>query len=97
MLPAPAWLSLLEAVRFVVEATGESENHVRAALRKAGLARAITATGCLHLSAHLDLARYFAHPALNEREPVPPDEWGTTISWVESRIARHDLVHAASG
>jgi hypothetical protein len=91
-LPVSALLSLPEAVRFVGEATGENETRVRTALREAGLAGAITATGCLHLSAHLDPARYFAHPALNEREPVPPDEWGTTISWLESHIARHDLV-----
>lgn len=91
-LPVSALLSLPEAVRFVGEATSENENHVRTALREAGLAGAITATGCSHLSTHLDPARYFAHPALNDREPVPPDEWGTTISWVESRIARYDLV-----
>jgi hypothetical protein len=91
-LPVSALLSLSEAVRFVGEATSEKENRVRAALREAGLAGAITATGCLHLSAHLDPARYFAHPALNEREPVPPEDWGTTISWMESRIGRYDLV-----
>jgi hypothetical protein len=91
-LPVSALLSLPEAVRFLEEATSENENRVRAALREAGLAGAITATGCLHSSSLPDPAKYFAHPALNEREPVPPHEWGTTISWLESRIGRYDLV-----
>jgi hypothetical protein len=91
-LPVSALLSLPEAVRFVGEATGENETRVRTALREAGLAGAITATGCLHLLAHPDPARYFAHRALNERETLPPETWGTTISWLESRIGRYDLV-----
>ena len=35
--PAPAWLSLLEAVQFVVEDTCESEDRVREVLTGAGL------------------------------------------------------------
>jgi hypothetical protein len=91
-LPAPAWLSLSETIRFVVEATGEGEDRVRAALKEAGLTGAITATGCLHSSTHSDPAKYFAHPVLNDRATLPPETWGTTISWLESRIGRYDLV-----
>jgi hypothetical protein len=91
-LPAPAWLSLLEAVQFVIKPTGESKNRVHEVLTGAGLMGAITATGCRHLSTCKDSAMYFAHLALDERETVPPETWGTTISWLESRIGRYDLV-----
>jgi hypothetical protein len=91
-LPTSALLTLPETVRLVVEATGESEDCVREALRQAGLAGSVAATGCLHFSAHQNPVKYFAHPALNEREPVPPEHWGLTISWSESRIGRYDLV-----
>jgi hypothetical protein len=80
-LPVSASLSLLEAAQFVMEKTGESEASVHDALKEAGLTGALTATGYLHLSAHPDLARYFAHDVLNEREPVPPGAWSLTISW----------------
>ena len=51
-LPVSARLSLSETVRFVAEATHESETSVREALTEAGQTEAITATGCLHLSAY---------------------------------------------
>jgi hypothetical protein len=91
-LPVPAWLSLLETVRFVIEVTGDEEDRVRAALTEAGLTGAITATGCRHSSAHPNPARYFAHPVLADRETVPSSAWGTAISWPESRVGRYDLV-----
>jgi hypothetical protein len=91
-LPAPAWLSLLEAVRSVVEATSESEDRVREVLTGAGLMGAIIATGCRHLSSYKDSARYFAHPFLDERETVPQEAWGTAICWSKSRVGRYDLI-----
>jgi hypothetical protein len=91
-LPVSDWLSLQEAVKHVIEATGESEARIREALTAAGLAGELIATGCSHLSYLRNLDKYFAHPALNEREPVPPDDWGLTISWEKSRIGRFDLV-----
>ena len=91
-LPVSTWLSLSPAVRFVVEATGESEDRARAALIEAGLVGEIIATGCRHLSTSKDSAMYFAHRALNEPESVPPQAWGTAISWPESRIGSYDLV-----
>jgi hypothetical protein len=91
-LPVSAWLSLQDAVRFVIGATDEDEDRVRAALIEAGLAGVIAATGCLHLSAHPNAARYFAHPVLADRTPIPTQTWGTTISWPESRVGRYDLV-----
>src|SRR5262249_35173411 len=91
-LPISDSLSLSEAVQFVMEKTGESEAHVCAALTEAGSTGALTATGCLHLSALSDPAKYFDHPALSERMPVPSGNWGLPISWQKSRIGRYDLV-----
>jgi hypothetical protein len=91
-LPVSTWLSLCEALKFVIESTGEDETRVRKALRDAGLTGKLTATGCLHLSASPDPKRYFAHPALANRETIPPENWGLQISWPESRIGRHDMV-----
>jgi hypothetical protein len=91
-LPAPAWLSLLEAVQFVVEATCESEDRVREVLTGAGLMGTIIATGCRHLSSYKDSARYFAHPILDERETVPQEAWGTAICWSKSRVGMYDLI-----
>jgi hypothetical protein len=91
-LPVSAWLPLSETAQFIMEHTGESEDRVRAALTEAGLTGAISATGCLHLSSHPNPARYFAHPALGDRVTLPPEAWGTAISWRESRIGRYDLV-----
>jgi hypothetical protein len=96
-LPVSTWLSLSETVAFVVEATGEPEDRVRAALTEAALAGEITATGCLHLSMlpfrsqrYYDI--YFAHPALSDRKGVPSSAWGAAISWSKSRVGRYDLV-----
>ena len=91
-LPVSDSLSLSGAVQFVMEKTGEIEARVYAALTEAGLTGALTATGCLHLSALSDPAKYFDHPALSERMPVPPGNWGLPISWQKSRIGRYDLV-----
>jgi hypothetical protein len=93
-LPVSPWLSLLEAVLFVVDATGKDKSRVAEELIKAALTGEITATGQLHLSAALlrDPARYFAHPALSKRENVPPSAWGGKINWVRSRIGGYDLV-----
>jgi hypothetical protein len=91
-LPVSAWLSLPEAIRLVIDATGEDEDRVRAALIEAGLTGATTATGCRHSSAHPNPARYFAHPVLTDRETVPSSAWATAISWPESRVGRYDLV-----
>ncbi len=91
-LRVPSCISLQEAVSSVMKATGESENCVRAALAEAGLTGAINATGCLHLCSLPNPAKYFAYPVLNERETVPKQAWGATISWLESRIGRYDLV-----
>jgi len=95
-LPGPAWLSLPETVRFVIERTGEAEDRVRSTLIEAALAGTTTATGSRHLSA-LDPeryhARYFAHPVLAEREVLPAWAWGTAmISWAQSRVGMYDLV-----
>jgi hypothetical protein len=92
LLPASGRLSLSEAAQFVMERTGENKARVREAMIEAGLAGMLTATGCMHFSAHPDPAKYFAHPALGEPKPVPPQDWGLTISWPDSRIGSYDLV-----
>jgi hypothetical protein len=91
-LPVSTSLSLLGAVRFVVNATGESEDCVRTALIDAGITGAISATGCQHSSAHPNLARYFAHPVLSGRENVPSWAWSGPFDWRASRVGRYDLV-----
>jgi hypothetical protein len=91
-LPVSAFLSAPEAIRFLMDATGEAEDSVCAALTEAALMGAITATGCRHLSAHPNLGRYFDHPILAGREIVPSSAWGTEISWQKSRVGRYDLV-----
>jgi hypothetical protein len=91
-LPASDSLSPLEAVQFVVKATGEPVQRVCTALAEAALAGTMTATGCRHLSAHRDPAKYFAHPVLAARETVPSEAWGAPISWAKSRVGRYDLV-----
>jgi hypothetical protein len=93
-LPVPDLLSLPETVRFVIEATGESEDRVRSTLLEATLAGTITATGCRHRStlAQRDPKRYFAHPVLYEREVVPSWAWGTRGCWPLSRVGIYDLV-----
>jgi hypothetical protein len=91
-LPLSGSLSLLDTVRFVAAATGEPAQRVCAALTEAALVGAITVTGCRHLSAHRDLAQYFAHPALKDREMVPPEAWSAEISWSKSCVGRYDLV-----
>jgi hypothetical protein len=91
-LPRSTWLSLAETVVFVVEAAGEPIDAVQAALIDAALAATITATGCLHLSTSPNLARYFAHPVLSNRQTVPASMWGAAIDWQRSRVGRYDLV-----
>jgi hypothetical protein len=91
-LPVSDLLSLAEVVRFVVDATGEDQIHVANTLREAGITGAISATGCLHLSAHRNLVPYFAHPVLSSRQNVPAEAWSGPIDWRESRVGRYDLV-----
>jgi hypothetical protein len=91
-LPLSDSLCLAEVGRFVVDATGEDRQRVAAALIEAGITGAISATGCLHSSAHPNLARYFAHPVLGDRQNVPASAWGGPIDWQASRIGRYDLV-----
>ena len=91
-LPLSGLLSLAEAARTIADDTGEDHQRIKAALVEAGLAEAIIATGCLHLSAHPNPVRYFAHPVLGERQEIPTQAWGEPIDWRRSRIGRYDLV-----
>jgi hypothetical protein len=97
-LPQSTLLSLPETVRLVADRTSGAIERVCAALIEAALSGVISATGCLHLSG-LDPARsaryytaYFGHPALSDREIVPPAAWSAPISWPKSRVQRYDHV-----
>ena len=91
-LPVSGLLSLAKVLRFVVDATGEDHQTVANSLREAGITGAIWATGCLHLSAHPNLTRYFAAPASPNRRSVPSTAWNEPIDWRLSRVGRYDLV-----
>jgi hypothetical protein len=91
-LPVSGLLSLAEVHRFVVDATAEDKQPVATVLIEAGITGAISATGCLHSSAHPNPARYFAHPVLGDRQNVPAAAWGGPIDWRLSRVGRYDLV-----
>ena len=91
-LPVSSLLSLAEAGQFVVDATGEDQTRVADALKEAGINDAVSATRRLHNSMHRNLARYFEHPVLSDRQKVPATEWSGPIDWRASRIGRYDLV-----
>ncbi len=91
-LPVSGSLSLAEAGQFVVDATGAGQHSVAAALKEDGITGSISATGCLHSSALPNLAQYFAHPVLGDRQTVPAAAWRGPIDWRLSRIGRYDQV-----
>lgn len=84
-LPPPEWLSLSQAVSFVIDRCLCSKREAEDALQQAGQDGRLEAKGSIPLSAHPDPKKRESHPA-RRYEILRDVDWNNPIDWNASKI-----------
>jgi hypothetical protein len=90
-LPPPEWLSLAQAVSFVIDRCRCSKREAEDALQQAGRDGRLEAKGSIPLSTHPDLKKREAHP-VRRYEALRDVGWNQPIDWVAGKIGFYSAV-----